>query len=439
MVGIFSFLIIPYQFFTKVIYFQSGIIFPAFNSRYFSYIVLCFSIFHVQSSFAQESAWEKPYVGSNPDLLYYPDQNAVYFRYGWENNKQQGIVIKGKMPEARYFSFNLYNDYTKSSIMALADYEIRPDENDASSFTILIAPEGKTANFKNVIILPDSVRIASVFLRYYLPKGNIYANKPLPTINLFENGVLMPAIPGIPQAPITSVDIAKLKGVVTANPKMISGKERKLLASSSASIQEKEPIISKILTVPIFRHYTDPTAIGSYNFNSGGNYPNKDNHYIVMPVIRKKDDVLIVRFKAPSHAFQLGDTTQNVRYFSLSQGNEYTNTSITLFDEQLKVSNDGFVYVVVANDKSEIRSKVNEMGINFMPWLYKDRLVLILRHMLPAKSFTTSTREVPLFDKTKSAKGQEAELAIGEYALVGKFIKAKNFKTVGKIETLGFK
>jgi hypothetical protein len=66
-------------------------------------------------------------VGSNPDLLYYPDQNAVYYRYGWENNKQQGIVIKGKMPEARYFSFNLYNDYTKSSILALADYEIKPD------------------------------------------------------------------------------------------------------------------------------------------------------------------------------------------------------------------------------------------------------------------------------------------------------------------------
>jgi hypothetical protein len=421
-----------------VIFFQSGIIFPAFISRNLGYIVLCFSIFHVQLSFAQESAWEKPYVGSNPDLLYYPDQNAVYYRYGWENNKQQGIVIKGKMPEARYFSFNLYNDYTKSSILALADYEIKPDENDPLSFTIYIIPEGEPGKFQNSIILPDSVQVASVFLRYYLPKGNIYANRPLPTIKLLENGALMPAIPSIPQAPMAPADIAKLKGVVTANPKMISGKERKLLASSSASIQEKEPVISKIFTVPIFRHYTDPTAIGAYNFNSGGNYPNKDNHYIVMPVVRKKDDVLVVRFKAPSHGTQLGDTTQNVRYFSLSQGNEYTNTSITLFDEQLKVSNDGFVYVVVANDKSEIRSKVNEMGINFMPWLYKDKLVLILRHMLPAPPFKLSTREVPVFINSRPAKGQEAELAIGEYALIGKFFKKSAWKSVEGFQQFGF-
>jgi hypothetical protein len=157
-----------------------------------------------------------------------------------------------------------------------------------------------------------------------------------------------------------------------------------------------------------------------------------------MPVVRKKDDVLVVRFKAPSHGTQLGDTTQNVRYFSLSQGNEYTNTSITLFDEQLKVSNDGFVYVVVANDKSEIRSKVNEMGINFMPWLYKDKLVLILRHMLPAPPFKLSTREVPVFINSRPAKGQEAELAIGEYALIGKFFKKSAWKSVEGFQQFGF-
>ncbi len=400
------------------------------------FLLLC--VLNQESSYAQAPTWEKPFVGSDPSLLYYPDQNAVYFRYGWENNKQQEIVIKGRIPDARYFSFNLYNDYTKSSIAALADYEIVPDENDASSYTIYILPGGKTGKFKNQIILPDSVRIASVFLRYYLAKGNIYANKPLPEISLLENGVLVTVKPSIPQSPMTPADVAKLKGVVTANPKMISGKERKLLASSSASIQEKEPIISKIFTVPIFRHYTDPTAIGSYNFNSGGNYPNKDNHYIVMPVVRRKDDVLIVRFKAPTHATQLGDISQNVRYFSLSQGNEYTNTSITLFDEQLKISNDGFVYVVVANDKSDIRSKVNEMGINFMPWLYKDRLVLILRHMLPAPSFKLSTREVPVFNNQRPAKGQEAQLVIGDYALVGKFIKKSDWKSIENTGQFGF-
>jgi hypothetical protein len=237
---------------------------------------------------------------------------------------------------------------------------------------------------------------------------------------------------------MSAEDMAKLKKIITANPQLITGNERKLLASGTATIQEKEPVISKVMTVPIFRHFTDPGTIGAFNYNSSGNYPNKDNHYIVMPVVRKKDDVLLVRFKAPTHAVQLGDTTKNVRYFSLSEGNEYTNTSITMHDEQLRVSNDGFIYVVVANDTKEARTKANEMGVNFMPWMYKDRIVLILRHMLPSPGFKNSTREVPLFDNARAAKGQEAEQTIGDFALVGKFIGKSAWKSVSKIDQLGF-
>lgn len=348
------------------------------------------------------------------------------------------MVIKGKIPEARYFSFNLYNDYTKSSIAALADHEILPDEGDGSSYTIYIMPQGKAGKFQNQIILPDSVKIASVFLRYYLARENIYASKPLPEISILENGKLKPTIPSIPMATLSAADIAKIKTLIKSNPQIISGKERKLLSSSSTSIQEKEPVISKVMTVPIFKHYKDPGSIGAFNYNSSGNYPNKDNHYIVMPVIRKKDDVLIVRFKAPTYAHLLGDISKNVRYYSLSQGNEYTNTSITIHDEQLRVSNDGFVYVIVANDSEETKTKANELGINFMPWLYKDKIVLILRHMLPSPDFKFSTREVPLFDKNRPAKEQEAQHKIGAYALVGKFFKKSAWKNVTVIQQFGF-
>jgi hypothetical protein len=390
------------------------------------------------NAIGQNISWEKPYAGNDPSLLYYPDQNAVYFRYGWKNNKEQGIVIKGKMPEARYFSFNLYNDYTKGSIAALADFEIVPDADDRSSYSIHIMPEHKAGKYQNQIILPDSVEFASVFLRYYLPGNNIYANKPLPIIYFFDNNLLKPALPGIPMVPMSAADMAKLKNLIMANPQIISGKERKLLSSSSATMQEKEPIISKVMTMPVFKHYSDPQAIGSFNYHSSGNYPNKDNHYIVMPVVRKKEDVLVVRFKGPTHATQLGDTSKNVRYYSLSQGNEYTNTSITMHDEQLKLNNDGFVYVVVAKDTKEARDKATELGINFMPWMYKDRLVLILRHMLPSPGFKQSTREVPLFDNRKPVKGQEAQHTIGDFALVGKFISKSAWKSFTRIEQAGF-
>ncbi len=415
---------------------KSQIFVRAFSIRF---IGLGFFLFIVFTAVAQDNSyWDKPYIGKNPTLLYYPDQNANYFRYGWENKSGLEIVIKGKMPEARYFSFNLYDDYTKSSIAALADYEILPDETDKSSYTIHIMPQGSAGKYRNLISLPDSVQIASIFLRYYLPQVNIYANAPLPTINFLEAGQLKAPLSSIAPPTRSKADMAKLKQLISANPNIISGKERKLLASSTASITDKEPIISKVMTMPVFRFYTDSKSIGAYNFFSGGNYPNKDNHYIVMPVVRKKDNVLLVRFKAPTHGIQLGDTSKNVRYFSLSEGNEYTNTALTLYDDQLSITKDGFVYVAIANDTKEAREKAIALGINFMPWLYKDKLVLILRHMLPNTSFNYSTNEVPVFDKSKPAKGQEASAYIGEYALIGKFFSKSEWKTISGLQQFGF-
>jgi hypothetical protein len=58
--------------------------------------------------------------------------------------------------------------------------------------------------------------------------------------------------------------------------------------------------------------------------------------------------------------------------------------------------------------------------------------------MLPAPPFKLSTREVPVFNNSRPAKGQEAELAIGEYALIGKFFKKSAWKSVEGFQQFGF-
>lgn len=412
-------------------------LFRSFSQWRFLFLIMSCCTFN--SAITKGQGWEKPYQGNDPSVLYYPDQNAVYFRYAWENAKGQGLVIKGKIPDARYFSYNLYNDLTKGSITALSDLEIIPDEGDPSSYTIRIVPEGQSSNSNNTIILPDSIKNASVFLRYYLANGNIYANRPLPALYKVKNGELETPGPSIPIAQMTQEDMARLKTQIISNPSIITGKERKILASPASTSSEKEPIVCKVMTIPVFRHFKDPQKISSYNFNSSGNYPNKDNHYILMPVVRKKkDDVLLVRFKAPQHAESLGDRSKDVRYFSLSEGDEYTHTSLTLHDSKLHISDDGFIYVAVGNDAKEVKEKAKDLGVNFMPWLHKEKLVLILRHMLPSPDFKQSIREVPLFSNMKPAVGQEAELSIGEYALIGKLIKKATWKSSKNLVQLGF-
>lgn len=380
--------------------------------------------------------WEKAYSGNDDNLLYYPDRNAVYVRYGWENNKKGVLAIHGRLPKARYFSYNLYDDRTKGSLTSLADYQVQPD--DKGGYTIYVVPESLKGSYPNQLVLPDSVQFTSVFIRYYLSASGDTAGVPLPALEWMEGDMRKPPPPSLPIPTQKGNDARMLEQIIRSDPKRITSKERKILSSPTSSIDEKERIISKVMTVPIFKHAADPGALSAYNYNSSGNYPNKDNHYIVMPVNWQKGQVLLVRFKAPTYATALGDTTKDVRYFSLSQGNGYTNTSITMHDAQLQVSSDGFVYVVVADEDAQILAKAKELGINFMPKLYKDRMVLILRHMLPSRSFTNSAKEVPLFSNSRSASGQEAQKTIGGFALVGKFIRTSDFRSMSGLGQIGF-
>lgn len=402
-------------------------------------VLFLFFIGFLLSAFSVKAqTWDKPYPGNDPTTLYYPDQNAVYLRYGWQTSGTGILIIKGQLPKARYYSYNLYDDRTKGSILALADHEIKEDQPGSGTYTIYIVPEKLNANYPNQMVVPDSVKLASVFLRYYLPEGDILAGVPQPLLSWKEGDVTGSVPPSLAIPTGSAADAKALEQLIRSDHKRITRKERKQLTSSSATKEEKERIVSKVMTMPIFKHITDPNTLGAYNYNSSGNYPNKDNHYIVMPVNLKKKHALVVRFKPPSYATQLGDVSKEVRYFSLSQGNEYTNTSITMHDAQLQVSADGFVYVLLGEDDAEMRAKAKAMGINFMPLLYKNRLVLILRHMLPSPAFTKSTKAVPLFDGRKSPAGQEAQQTIGGYALVGKWIKLSALKTATGPDQLGF-
>jgi len=374
---------------------------------------------------ALSQTWDKPYPGNEPGVLYYPDQYASYFRYGWKNDGSQVLVIKGRLPKARYFSFNLYNDATKGSLVAIADHMVKTDPD--GSYTIYIVPPNDTHPYQNRISIPDSVRLPSVFLRYYVAEGDIYASVPLPAVYILKGAELVPAPPSIPIPSAGSGQASAIKRILKEDPKRLSFKEKRQLKSDKTAAKRKEELVCKIMTMPVFRHYQYPGNAAAYNFQSDGNYPNKDNHYILMPVVRKKGMVLLVRFKPPTFTTVLGDVSKEVRYFSISQGDEFTRTSLTLHDTQLKVAEDGFIYVAVAPDTSALGS-AGPKQVNIMPWYHKKYMVLILRHMLPSPAFSGSTDLVPLFDPGKPVTEQSSQRFIGDYGLVGVYVKAAELK-----------
>ena len=358
-----------------------------------SVIILIISI---QNAIAQNKTWSDANVGASKDVLYLPDGNAVYWRYGWqrETNDRDGFVITGQFPETRYFSYNVYDDVSKSSVGSIADVNVKPDNQN--NYTIYIVPEGTVINKKNVLYFDKSLQNISVILRYYLPKDNIFGNKPLPTISYYDV-----------KNKISKTAAQSLN--VPSSP-------------SNSGLSEEE--ICKELVAKTFYFNKKDSVLHSFNLNSGGTYPNNDNHYLTMPMIKSnKDDVCIVKFKAPSYPkSEKGYANSDVRYFSLGQGDEITHNLYTIADFQFITNPDGFIYLLIADGNNEtLINKAKSLKMNFMPWLVNEKMLLVYRNMLPNPNFKYGANSVNNIDKTKPLPNQYGDEFIGNYAPIGHF------------------
>ena len=185
---------------------------------------------------------------------------------------------------------------------------------------------------------------------------------------------------------------------------------------SNDKVDVKEVIATQVVS-KTFSHFVPGTVAQSYNFQASGTYPNKDNHYLTMPLIRTADQALLLKFTPPPLVKGPADyPVSPVRYYSMSQGDEATFTHGTTIDVDMKVHADGNVYFLVADDEAILRTKADAFDFNFMPWKSSDKMLMVYRHMLPSADFEYGVDKVPVFDLDKPDVGQVAGLFIGDYA-----------------------
>jgi len=402
-------------------------------------LVLFFPVFAI----AQQDTWEPPYRGDDPTLLYLPDTKATYWRYGWTRKPGDinGIIITGNMPDVRYFSYNVYDDNTKSTLGSFTDFQIATDNEginpfsgkggDAqSAYTIHVLPEGTNTDAKNVLYFPDKLTKVSVFLRHYVAQKNIGGGVPLPNIAMYEPVTKTTSIaPASSKIPALSKEEAKTY-LIPMFKKMVSQFEQNpehMIESLQTqfkgdSLDMKELIASQVIG-KAFNLFKLGDTQYSLRLQTAGTYPNQDNYYLALPIIRTKNQALLARFKVPKTPQSRADYPDaDVRYFSLSQGDKHSYTLQTIIDVDMKIDSEGFANFIIANDTSKMRSKAKSLGVNFMPWKTGDEMLLIYRHMLPDADFKFGVDKVASYDKSKPAKDQLAVKTIGAYALVGKLV-----------------
>jgi len=389
---------------------------------------------------ADDGIWDPAYVGSDPTVLYLPDANAVYWRYGWKRTPgdQTGVIVRGQMPDARYFGYNVYDDNTKSSLGSFTDFALKTEDGGVNPFTgqtsdsrsnyvLHILPEGAKTSAKNVLYFPDNLTDVSFMLRHYLPEGGNLGNVPMPSVSMLnvDSGKTSKAVKSVP-VPALSAEEAKRYLLPVLKEQRAALKENPMAVLQALKAKEKDgsfdmkQVVAKQVVSKTFSHYTPGTPAESYRFQTSGTYPNNDNIYLVMPIVRDNNDVLMVQFRQPKPPATPAEyPTSDVRYFSLSQGDELTYNFATTIDSDMKVKSDGLIHFVIADDNPENRSKADALGANFMPWKVRDKMLLVYRHMLPRADFKYGIDKVPSFDPDKPKYGQEGRAYIADYAPVG--------------------
>ncbi|WP_293001089.1 hypothetical protein [Nevskia sp.] len=333
----------------------------------------------------------------------YPETHARYFRLTIPRARPDGVRLRisGDYLAVRYFSFQLYGP-AFNAVDVLADHEIRPDPGSQSPFADItridpaVRPGGRYTVFveftdppaqraPNTLYAGRSLLPAVrnyLFLRAYLSVGSV----PLPAIR-YERHDGSPSA----DAPIDVVACG-------------DGPDLPLLGSADVLLPESAVSSLLLPTVPIdairsgggsrdvpfevYRGLGGGLGTGVvYNQNAGFMSARIDN----------RDDLVLVRFRAPSYPAFGGAALPDVRYWSLCQNRQALQTVLAcVADREATIDGDGFFHAVIGSIHGRPLGADARNGFAFLPNAgLIDNGFLIYRQILSRPDFAGAITRVP--------------------------------------------
>ncbi len=377
---------------------------------------------------------------SNPDLanVAFPDEYATYWVATLPAVPGTRVRIEGKYPQARYFSYNVY-DPALRPVDAVTDYALLPriaGSNPYRSKGVLpgadyIAyirpepkpnPEARESNtlYSGSIALPGGRSLPAnptitLIYRIYLADNDKNGGVPLPTLTLESaDGKQVPlrfamspcqplppdGIPGILNEAVREASLPPQAGFLPF------------------PFAREQPSVVRFYGLPETARVLLSNALGrevppnqATEGDGGGFLSNVDNAYLTTMASRDKGEIYLMRARAPSFAGVPADAPlgqAQLRYWSVCTNEFFTQRFVgCLYDEQLPLDRQGYFTIVVSDPDQRPLNAIAANGIAWLPWgaTYYDS-VMIYRHMLPSPHFAEAIQNVPYGTPVNEVMGE---------------------------------
>ncbi len=390
-----------------------------------------------QGTFPYCSWWAK----TTPETLNvaFPDAAATYWTTPFYAESGFEIKVEGTYPDARYMSFNVYDEAggsfeTNGVSSGIADYEIASNAGSVNpfqtqgepggSFTVTLSGAAKPGDANTLPLAPEgeaggsTAPLGFLLYRVYLPTGG-NATVQLPRLTLVKDGVTAT----LPRCPVPTGKVAAALRSKVAPPKVARTLSAKLQGAPAGQILKALLKIGNTVksgessgTNPC-RGSECPPPMKFFRASAASTnsfFPNVDNAYVSALIRPLPGKVIVVRGKAPTTPSGTSpvpwpQSNLQLRYFSLCNniyrspwpvvanptaggGTEYGCAAD--FETKLNAAGE-YAYVVA---KPSQRAAIEESGGTFVPLSTTQphaRQILILRNMLPNETFTHAVQDAP--------------------------------------------
>ena len=396
-------------------------------------------------------------VVSDADLanVLYPDESAVYWLAVIPNLTDARLRIDGLYPDARYFSFNVYDPLLRP-IDAIADEHIAPAKAGKNPYTTAGVPYGSGYRAYVAFTQKPDVPAANTIYSGFVNAGAAVAPNPLGTVLAYRIYVPADGLRGkvrLPQLTLETADGSRTLGPLPScdnpllpnlgatlpnlglNPLLASTSYPEVLSALPYPVAAYPPkttvfyglpdayigILNNVSPVPL------PLQASQIPLTGGGGFlSNKDNAYTVTTFSRSHGNIFLLRARAPHYRTQRGVPfgSEDLRYWSVCQNEFATQRYVACArDEQVALDDQGFYTVAVSDAGVRPANATAANGVAWLPWgAYPDGL-LIYRQLLAAAAFSPAIKNVP----AGTAPGQ----IMGDYLPRGVYCTRNIFEGAG--------